>query len=78
LRNKELILLSGKYELTKEGLKRITDLLKHQWPGNILLDKLRVAVLNNTLRRKRRWGAQVLSSADAKWLQSVDGVNRHP
>lgn len=78
LRNRELILLSGKYELTKEGLKRFTDLLKYQWPRNIILDKLRVAVLNNMLRKKRRWGAQVLSLADASLLQLVDGVNRHP
>lgn len=78
LRNKELVLLSGKYELTKEGLKRITDLLRHRWPSNIILDKLRVVVLNNTLRKNRRWGAQVLSSADARLLQLVDGVNRHP
>jgi len=78
LRNKELMLLSGKYELTKEGLKRFTNLLKHQWPRNIILDKLRVAVLNNTLRKNSRWGAQVLSSADAQLLQLVDGANRHP
>jgi len=78
LRNKELILFSGKYELTKEGLKRITDLLKYQWPRNIILDKLRVVVLNNTLRKNRRWGAQVLSLADAQMLQLVDGANRHP
>ena len=36
------------------------------------------AVLNNTLRKNRRWGAQVLSLADAQMLQLVDGANRHP
>ena len=41
LRNKELVLLSGKYELSKEGLKRITDLLKYRWSSNIILDEVK-------------------------------------
>lgn len=56
LRNEEVILQGGKYRLTKEGLKRFRAILKLEPEGRNIeyaLDKLRVKVLNRTLRRQK-------------------------
>jgi len=66
LRNKELLLRSGQYELSKEGLRRIQGILKYkQRLTNVMLDKLRVTVLNHTMRKTKKRGAQILSLAEA-------------
>jgi hypothetical protein len=74
LRNKELLLRSARYELTKEGLRRIQGILKYRRRVTKVIDKLRVAVLNHTMRKTKRRGTQILSSADARMLQLVDGA----
>lgn len=58
LRSSEVILQDGEYMLTRVGFNRLMQTLKFEPEGyNILnlLDKLRVKVLNQTLRKKRQW-----------------------
>ena len=58
LRSSEVISQNGEYMLTRVGFNRLMQTLKFEPEGyNILnlLDKLRVKVLNKTLRKQRKW-----------------------
>ena len=58
LRSDEVIFQDGEYMLTRVGVDRLIKTLKFEPEGyNILnlLDKLRVEVLNRTLRKQRQW-----------------------
>lgn len=56
LHQEEVILQDGKYRLTREGLKRLRLTLKSEPEGRTIdhsLDKLRIRVLNRTLRGQK-------------------------
>jgi len=58
LRSNEVIFQDGEYMLTKVGFNRLMQTLKFEPEGYSilnLLDKLRVKVLNQTLRKQRQW-----------------------
>jgi len=58
LRSNEVIFQDGKYMLTRVGFNRLIQTLKFEPEGysiQNLLDKLRVKVLNLTLRKQRQW-----------------------
>lgn len=57
LRQREVILQDGKYRLTREGLERLRLTMKLEPEGQSIersLDKLRVKILNSTLRGQKK------------------------
>lgn len=57
LRQREVILQDGKYRLTREGLERLRLTMKLEHEGQSIersLDKLRVKILNSTLRGQKK------------------------
>jgi len=57
LRQREVILQDGKYRLTREGVERLRLTMKLEPEGQSIgrsLDKLRVKILNSTLRGKKK------------------------
>ena len=57
LRQREVILQDGKYRLTREGLERLRLTMKLEHEGQSIersLDKLRVKILNHSLRGQKR------------------------